>query len=496
MPLPTDPNTAWPPRDNSKAKTEIKRADAWYSGDKDKLAEYALDQPEYAAHARRRLSFWSRDNKAIKRNLKMHLPLASDIAETSADLLFSEAPIVTVPEDATAAMARIETLITETSFLADLIEAAELTAALGGGYWRVTWDREIVPDHPIWTFPQADAAVPEFSWGRLRAVTFWRQLSPDGSKDVWRHLERHEAGSIQHGLYCGTATELGQAHPLNQRQETAGLAAGLRDDGVSVAIDLPSNVVTAGYIPNMRPNRADRGSPLGRADIAGQYDELDSLDEAWTSWMRDLRLGKSRLIVPKTMLQDNGPGRGSSFSYDKEIYEAVNLPPDSKDPITQAQFTIRVDEHERTCRALTEQIIQSSGYSLSTFGLEGDAGVTATEIRARQRRSMTTRTKKARYFAPELQRLIYTWLAVDRAVGFPGSVEPVMPKVEIGDSVAEDPHQIAETVNLLNAAAAASTETKVRIVHPDWNDDTVDAEVAKIHSELGQSVTMPSEFNG
>ncbi|TDT42585.1 hypothetical protein EV562_101555 [Streptomyces sp. BK208] len=47
----------------------------------------------------------------------------------------------------------------------------------------------------------SDRAVPEFSYGTLRAVTFWREL-PGGDNDtVWRHLERCERGRIVHALY-------------------------------------------------------------------------------------------------------------------------------------------------------------------------------------------------------------------------------------------------------------------------------------------------------
>jgi hypothetical protein len=39
-------------------------------------------------------------------------------------------------------------------------------------------------------------------------------------------------------------------------------------------------------------------APLGRSDFSGLEISLDTLDEAHASWMRDIRLGKARLIVP------------------------------------------------------------------------------------------------------------------------------------------------------------------------------------------------------
>ena len=69
------------------------------------------------------------------------------------------------------------------------------------------WDHDVA-DHPLLDVVHADAAVPEFRWGILTAVTFWRVVSEDNSQVV-RHLERHEPGVIFHGLYRGSKDKLG-----------------------------------------------------------------------------------------------------------------------------------------------------------------------------------------------------------------------------------------------------------------------------------------------
>ncbi|MCL4722539.1 MAG: phage capsid protein, partial [Gammaproteobacteria bacterium] len=62
-------------------------------------------------------------------------------------------------------------------------------------------------------------------------------------------------------------------------------------------------------------------------------------------------------------------------------------------------------------------------------------------------------------------------------VTFPASVSPTQ-------------REIAESVQMLNAAQAASVDTRVRMVHPDWTDTQVTAEVEKIMTE--QSMTTPT----
>ncbi len=70
----------------------------------------------------------------------------------------------------------------------------------------------------------------------------------------------------------------------------------------------------------------------------------------------------------------------------------------------------------------------------------------------------------------------------------------VEPHVERRDGIADSPAEVAQTANLLHAAQAASHDTLVRMVHPDWDDDQVAAEVAQIHQEAGTQVPDPMQL--
>lgn len=63
----------------------------------------------------------------------------------------------------------------------------------------------------------------------------------------------------------------------------------------------------------------------------------------------------------------------------------------------------------------------------------------------------------------------------------------------VGDSVSEDPARTTQTLSLLQQAQAVSTDTKVRALHPDWDDTAVQAEVDRILTETGQSVPDPMQ---
>ncbi|WP_330261799.1 phage portal protein [Streptomyces sp. NBC_00539] len=493
MPLP-DNGVAWPPPQLARHYAEIKVDDAWYSGDHDKLAAVYRDNPVRRDGSRR---LWGRDRQQRPnvRDQRLHIPLPGDIAGASADLLFSEPPELTVTDSVT--QDRLDELAESDGIANSLLEAAEVAAALGSVYLRVTWDRSLA-DRPLLTSVHPDAAVPEFRWGRLAAVTFWRELTST-SAIVWRHLERHEPGRIVHGLYQGSADSLGVRVPLTEHIEVADLAASLGPDGD--AIETGIEQLTAAYCPNVRPNRKNRGSVFGRSDYAAPvYDLFDSLDTTWTSWIRDLRLARARLLVPDGYLRDHGPGQGSSFDEDREIWQLLNIPPTEQggNQITLSQFAIRVDEHERSANAITRQAVQSAGYSVATFGL-GDQGaaVTATEVKARERRSMTTRGKKVRYWSPPVADMLLVMLLLDRAF-FTPRIVPERPTIAFGDSISEDASSLAATLSLLQQAQAVSTETKVRLLHPTWDAADVKIEVDRILIETGVSVAEPASasFHG
>jgi A118 family predicted phage portal protein len=510
MPLPAGGNTPWPPKAVAVAYEKFVPWAAWYSGDPDELAAFYMQVSQRVTnrpHARPSQYrggmvgtlarwFWGQPIPQGEKRSKVHLPLAGDIASTSADLLFAEPPNVMLPENAgpdTNAQDYLDQLVDD-EFYTALLEGAEVGSALGGVYFRVIWDKTL-SDKPWINAIHADAAVPEWRFGRLSAVTFWRVLSTDASTVV-RHLERYEMVNgqavWQQAVYQGDAMNLGRVQPLGDYPETENFVDMLEADGQTVLLGIDQLPVV--YVPNMRPNRMWRDQPaaahFGRSDYAGIEGLFDALDETMSSWMRDIRLAKGRVLVPDQYLRDRGPGRGAQWDAEQEAYEGFSMLPGQPPQITIQQFGIRVAEHSQSVQELMTMAVGMAGYSGQTFGLTGEVAMTATEVAAKERKSLITRKKKLAYFRPPLTDLFEILLKVGKAA-FEWDVTPLRPDVEFGDVVQQDPNALATTLQALRLAEAASTQTMVEMLHPDWTADEQKNEVKRIMHEKGMVVANP-----
>lgn len=510
MPMP-ESNTVWPPKRFDDVFRLMRIQDALWVGD----MSYMRDAFNQDAKARKKnrprwlanllQSFNGKGEPEGERRTKLHMPTPADVCTLSSDLLFSEPPRIVLPEATsndgvsgrTKAQMVLDSLVNSPEFHATLQEAGEFQAALGGVYLRGVWNTDITDHVVVETIP-ADNALPEFQFGMLQAVTFWSELDSDDNA-TWRLLERYSPGRIEYALFCGTYTGLGVRLDFGAHPDTRWLVD-VVDEESSVAV--PDNAFPVVYVPNRKPNTQFRRDSqlrgLGASDFAGQEQVFDEIDEVWSSWMRDVRLAKARLIVPEEYLDSRGVGQGSSFDLDREIYEGVNTltgPNGQPLGITPQKFQIDTEGHVNAIRALERKAYQRAGYSLDSSGTDEDSGVeTATGVKARFTLSERTRDKKTNYwrrigsFTQTIANINAEVFGTDRVTELPEVRFPAESQIDI--------ESVSRTIQMLDAASAISTQQKVRMAHPEWDGKTVDDEVARILEEKGQKVPDPAIFNG
>ena len=451
------------------------------------IAAYSGD-PRLLSRTGRPRSFWRRSGRQ-----KLHMPLAAEIAATSSDLLFGEELILYMvdreerPRD--DLQPRLEEILQHNSFHALLCEAAESCSALGDVYLKILWDREN-GTCPCLRVVQGDRAWPEYVLGNLAAIHFFTPLEElpacGGEKTVVRLHERYSPGRIVTRMFRGSAQSLG----MELGQEA------LEALGLLPEVEVPGGELLAVHIPNIRPNRLLRGSCMGRSDLEGQRDLLDALDEAYSSWMRDIRLGKARLLVPAEYLRRgpeelfDGTRTVPTFEFDEDVETLCALDVDtgrSSEGITPTQFSIRAEDHLKTWRDLIGRIVGGAGYAPQTFGLniEGNAP-SGTALRIRERRSFATTAKKQGYWQAALERLLGALVHLDARL-YPGRGSEAECRVHLrfADLYASDVGQTAQTLSALVQARAVSTQVRVRMLHPDWTGEQVGQEEARIREEYG-----------
>ena len=481
--------SAYPPENHKHIFRVYQEHNAWHAGDPAILRKVYADVPQ--DYRPRRYMFWTRKGATelqIDRH-QLHVPLAGDIAQTSADLLFSEPPNFVV-NDKDAAESDVENtqdnfddLIRKCGLKNKLLEAGETSSALGGVFLRLVWNTEFM-SNPTVQVVSPDRAIATFMYGQLVAVGYVTEYeSPDG-QNFYRHIEHHEDGLIHHALYEGTKSNIGTRVSLDRLAETADLEDEIR---------LPFDSLASVYVPNQRPLRRLKGYEYGRSDFDGVEGLFDAIDEAYTSWMRDVRLGKSRIIVPTEYLERRGRGRGAAFDVDAEVFTGLEIDPNFQGKsIEPVQFQIRHEEHKTTVMELIDRAVTAAGYSPQSFGIniEGRAE-SGTALKLRERKSFTTQGKKQRYWTQPLEEILEKLQILDVEI-FGKQYKPLKLRIEWQDAVQQDVRESATVIESLHRAQAASLETKVRLLNPELTEEEIAEEVLKIATNFNladQNVT-------
>lgn len=500
MPLPV-PNSPWPPAPFDTVAAAVTESQAWWEGSPSRLADLYDGATQGTSTSlsgfagfRDRMGWGANKDTRSDTARRVHVPIAADLAATSRTLLLSDPASFSIPQDAgnDKAKTRVDLILNSSDTHSTMLEAAETCAALGGTFPRLVWNKDVA-DHVWLDFVDADQAIPEFKYGRLSGVLFARVLDHnDGPNVVLRHFEHHMKGGIRHALYKGTPINVGRVESLAAHPETKDIP--VNADGVIIT-NVPG--LTAGYIPNVRPNPAWRSlgvlRNLGRSDFgdAGVVSLMDLADDAYSSLAREIRLARARLLVSETLVDTGKPGQGSDFDVDKEAFMIVAGSPAQAPTLELHQALIRVDEHLAAVDAYTREILRRVGYSPGTFGMSDDVAMTATEVDAQVRRSVETHKAKSGYWIAGLSGLSATAIQLDAQIFRTGATVSEV-EIDWAPPVRESQLARAQTVQVLDQARAISLETKVATLWPTKDETWRQEEVNRLRAE--QAVADPLAF--
>lgn len=468
--------------------------------------------------------WWSGQPVDVERSAtRIHSPLAGNLARLSATMLVSEPPTVRIVTEVPASddqngdgrpdniravktgpeQDALDAMLGSPEAHIALRRGCEWAAGIGLTAYSWTWDTTDDEGRtPRLAVHRAETVLPEWRMGRLQAITVVDEY-PVKSKTL-RHLMRHERGSIIHALYLGTDDKLGQ--PAGFTSDVTSEAAphlaelvgivGAVIEGLTIKVPTGTLRLTAALhvnLPTIRFSRSNALANLGRADIEGPITEfLDAHDEVWSSWMRDLKIGRGRVYISQQFLEGRGPGQGAWFNEYAEMLTTLNQMNVSDEDMSKGmvpqQFDIRVEEHERTAEATKRVVLETAGWSSSSYGESSEAttGESATGVVDRSKRTENTRDEKMPHLAIALKQLAMSGLDLYRLLN-PGKgvsdVDPETIEVKFPDVSQIDPEKQARTLQYLQAAKLMSREVGLRNLHPEWDDTDVLRELARIAAD-------------
>lgn len=514
MPIPANDST-WPPAPWDKAQKAWREHEVLWIGDAEQIAAFYGGSKTVATHEHNgqpreggvvgwlSSRFWGQPVPEGEIRTREHVGWAGDLTSLSADLLFAEPPRILFDEElkvGDAAQKRLDLIANGDEAHATMHEGAELTALHGASALTVRWDVDVA-DH-AWVAPSgADLTIPEFRNGRLVALTLFTEY-PDGGT-VWRHLERHERGRILHLLFKGDRQNIGKQRNLRDYPATEYLADIAKEvdakAGPGGANYFATNTkkLTAAWWLNAPAKAWRRDGDLaeaGRSDLTPAIRGLgDSLDEIYSSWLKDIRLSAARLLIPSSYLESDDEG-GFAFDRGQELIRKINAPNlasgNLSESIEKVQFEIRSEQHEQSALAWWKRLLGAAGYGELDAETQG-VQKTATESGFEQDSKQRTRDKKGLYARPALSSIYGACMAIDgQLFRGKGGAELDDPIVRFPEQSQMDPLKEAQVISTLKAAGVMSVEIGVKAAHRDWEQKDVDEEVARIRSAAPKDPTM------
>jgi hypothetical protein len=210
--------------------------------------------------------------------------------------------------------------------------------------------------------------------------------------------------------------------------------------------------------------------------------------------MVDVQIARGKIHVPSGYVKEIGENGKTKFNLDTMMYEELDIDPTSMTkPIEATQFEIRSQQFEQTCLNLLDRIITSAGYSPQSFGLNiAGRAESGTALNVRERKSFATTNKKQAYWEPALKELIKAMCIIKQTyLGGKFTCDLDAINIAFSDGISNNMAEVSNSVKTLSDAKAISTDTKVRMVHPEWTDEQVQEEVERILND--EQAGMPQD---
>jgi hypothetical protein len=457
------PGREWPPKSEAIGWDLVQARRRRYDNDPAQLFPYRTD-----LHV-------SGDAKATQARQRDYVPvpLARDLARFSSQLLFSEPPKLAIDGDVeTQALDSWTSFNRLDQFLAD---AGDNIAAEGSGALRIIRDDHVSGRFPLVIAEPADRVIWATAHGRYTTggvVVVERDSEQHGVR--WRLLEYHGPGIVKRALFKGSLTGLGARVGLSEGPLEF---QNLRDEQPT-GVDKPTLIKWDNV-------------PGAHSDITGLDGILDAMDDAETVGKKKLRGSKPLTFVHRKLADGAG---------DADLDDAILTGEGALSPVEEpnqlaqvVQGRMEAEDHRVYCDHLRELAVSMAGYSLASWGFgDGGRADSGRALKLRQMRTILTTSGKVRMAREAISEAVGVALAMmlGRA-----EVEPLKPGVQFGSGFPVDRVELAEELSTLRDAGLVSTRQALRELHPEWDEQHVETEIAEIAADGPQRNPLEDILN-
>jgi len=408
-------------------------------------------------------------------------PVPRLISRASANMLYGEPPEIRA--DTEVDQERMDFIVEENGLASEAQRGAMIASSEGEVYGRIIFAPTIL-DAPIIEFVSRERVIPHFAGRFLIGATFVTEWEID--REVMRLFEHYEPGAIRSELFRGTRTSLGTKVDLATFDQTA---------------DVIENVVT-GFdraLVVFIPNSIDADPTRGFSDYRGLEDRFLSINKSATIGHNNAEIaGRKRALIDGKYMKPDGRA---------PIGDDIFVNADTNKTMGEAGKPLQILEYDFDAAAIVQWIdhlldstLLFAGIAPQSVGrgVEGGA-ISGTAQRLKMSYSLIESSGKGRFFDRGLKQLLRYAAVIDARPttenGFGrkwSSRDPGVPAVDRADALPRDEMEAAQRLVMLTTAEAVSVEERVRIAHPEWDDEQIMEEVSKLGEE--STTTAPPTF--
>ena len=224
---------------------------------------------------------------------------------------------------------------------------------------------------------------------------------------------------------------------------------------------------------------------VDKSDYDGIISEFDSLDEAWSQLMDEIRLGRSEVYVPEMLLTNR------TFNKFRKNYAVLgsDMRENGTNKIEHIQPDIRPDKYQTTINVITNNILIDVGLNAFTVGIDDGIGANSSgeALTKREANSLRTRDEMVKSWEPFLEEFFSILLKANDVFNKKASQEYEI-KVDFGDYITPSRDEIINQVKTMIDGNIIDTEKALEEIYGELDED----EKIRILANTG-NVTEPTE---